>query len=99
MSDSERLRDRIDAGKAGDKVPFPDPAAAPLGTDDEAAGRPPAASAPTADGETTVGSGTDERGRPYADEGVALRGISFATAVSGLLLVIVGFALAVALLS
>ena len=25
----------------GDKVDFPDPAAAPLGTDDEAAGRPP----------------------------------------------------------
>lgn len=38
-----RLRDRIDRGAAGDKVAFKDPAAAPLGTDDEAAGTPPSA--------------------------------------------------------
>jgi hypothetical protein len=38
---ADRLRDEIDHGAAGDKVPFPDPAAAPLGTDDEAAGTPP----------------------------------------------------------
>jgi hypothetical protein len=31
-----RRRDDIDAGLHRDKVPFPDPAAAPLGTDDEA---------------------------------------------------------------
>jgi len=36
----ERLRRDIDLGKTRDKVPFPDPAAAPLGTDDEAAGTP-----------------------------------------------------------
>lgn len=36
-----RLRHGIDHGGAGDKVAFPDPAAAPLGTDDEAAGHPP----------------------------------------------------------
>lgn len=36
-----QLRDDIDSGRTGDKVDFPDPAAAPLGTDDEAAGRPP----------------------------------------------------------
>ena len=35
-----RLRNKIDHGGAGDKVAFPDPAAAPLGTDDEAAGLP-----------------------------------------------------------
>jgi len=41
---AERLRTDIDAGRTGDKVPHPDPAAAPLGTDDEAAGtRPPPA--------------------------------------------------------
>src|SRR5690349_18760647 len=34
------LRARIDAGASGDKVPGVDPAAAPLGTDDEAAGTP-----------------------------------------------------------
>lgn len=35
------LRHGIDRGQAADKVAFPDPAAAPLGTDDEAAGFPP----------------------------------------------------------
>ncbi|WP_101340734.1 hypothetical protein ACN9JG_05565 [Cereibacter azotoformans] len=38
---SARLRADIDRGATGDKVPFMDPAAAPLGTDDEAAGTPP----------------------------------------------------------
>lgn len=38
-----RLRDDIDSGRTGDKVAAPDPAAAPLGTDDEAAGTPPRA--------------------------------------------------------
>ncbi|WP_102108276.1 hypothetical protein [Oceaniglobus roseus] len=36
-----QLRERIDRGGAGDKVSVSDPAAAPLGTDDEAAGTPP----------------------------------------------------------
>ncbi|WP_372094466.1 hypothetical protein [Tistrella mobilis] len=40
---SAELRDRIDRGQTGDKVPVVDPAAAPLGTDDEAAGTPPRA--------------------------------------------------------
>ena len=35
------LRHAIDTGRTGAKVDFPDPAAAPLGTDDEAAGTPP----------------------------------------------------------
>lgn len=34
----EQLRADIDAGRTGDKVAFPDPAAAPLGTDAEAGG-------------------------------------------------------------
>jgi hypothetical protein len=38
---SDQIRHRTDFAGAGDKVPFPDPASAPLGTDDEAAGRPP----------------------------------------------------------
>ena len=37
---TEQLRHDIDTGKTGDKIPFPDPAAAPLGTDEEAAGTP-----------------------------------------------------------
>ncbi len=36
----DQLRGEIDRGRTGDKVAFPDPAAAPLGTDDEAAGTP-----------------------------------------------------------
>lgn len=39
----DRLRDRVDRGGTADKVAFSDPAAAPLGTDDEAAGTPPGA--------------------------------------------------------
>lgn len=38
---SDALRHGTDFARSGDKVPFPDPAMAPLGTDDEAAGRPP----------------------------------------------------------
>lgn len=36
-----QLRSDIDKGRAGSKVDYPDPATAPLGTDDEAAGTPP----------------------------------------------------------
>jgi coenzyme F420-dependent glucose-6-phosphate dehydrogenase len=38
---ADRLRHDIDSGRAGDKIPHPDPAAAPLGTDDEAGGHSP----------------------------------------------------------
>jgi hypothetical protein len=41
MPTSDRLRHDIDQGQASDKVSFPDPAMAPLGTDDEAGGTPP----------------------------------------------------------
>ena len=37
---ADQLRDAIDRGRTGSKVPFSDPAAAPLGTDEEAAGTP-----------------------------------------------------------
>lgn len=36
----DQLRHEIDSGNAADKVNYPDPAAAPLGTDEEAAGTP-----------------------------------------------------------
>jgi hypothetical protein len=36
----EQLRADVDRGRTGDKIDFPDPAAAPLGTDEEAAGTP-----------------------------------------------------------
>jgi hypothetical protein len=38
---SDRLRVEIDQGRGADKVNWPDPAAAPLGTDDEAGGATP----------------------------------------------------------
>jgi len=37
-SEAARLRESIDSGKTHDKVDYPDPAAAPLGTDEEAGG-------------------------------------------------------------
>ena len=37
----DEFRSKIDSGQTGDKMPWSDPAAAPLGTDDEAAGTPP----------------------------------------------------------
>ncbi len=40
MSTIDRLRADIDAGRTRDKIPNSDPAAAPLGTDEEAAGTP-----------------------------------------------------------
>lgn len=40
-SAAARLKHAIDSGNTGDKVNYPDPAAAPLGTDDEAAGITP----------------------------------------------------------
>ncbi len=40
---ADRLRIDIDEGRTSDKVRYPDPAAAPLGSDDEAAGTPPTA--------------------------------------------------------
>lgn len=41
-ANTAQLRAAIDRGATGSKVPFPDHAAAPLGTDEEAAGTPPA---------------------------------------------------------
>lgn len=36
-----QLKHDIDTGRTGEKIGHPDPAASPLGTDDEAAGHPP----------------------------------------------------------
>mgnify|MGYP000907381072 CR=1 FL=1 len=61
---SDRLRRDIDRGKGGDKVVHDDLAAAPLGTDDEAAGTPPsAADVATAHAQETSGTTTDARQR------------------------------------
>jgi hypothetical protein len=61
----QELEATIDAGKTGDKIAYPDPAAVPLGTDEEAAGTPvpPAASALAFRQEVTSGetAGSPER--------------------------------------
>lgn len=48
MAEANRLRHAIDSGRTKDKVRGPDFAAAPLGTDDEAAGAEPQRAASTA---------------------------------------------------
>lgn len=75
MPSTDRLRHEIDHGKAGSKAPFPDPAAAPLGTDDEAAGMPPTpeevalASHHELGGDALRGPAVvDERARDYSGE-------------------------------
>ncbi|HVI31242.1 hypothetical protein [Phenylobacterium sp.] len=57
-STTAQLRDDIQSGRTGDKVAGFDPAASPLGTDDEAAGTPPSP-------ETVHATRAEERaGRP-----------------------------------
>ena len=94
MSETDQLRGDIDAGRTGDKVPFSDPAAAPLGTDDEAAGHPATserrAMAVGPVGASSAGGGTDERGRAYDDKGTTVPGMSFVTAVAVLFALLVG---------
>src|SRR3954470_4396704 len=57
----------IDSGRTGDKVGVFDPALAPLGTDDEAAGAPPAR-------EATAMARRQERGGPAGGGGNAPQG-------------------------
>ncbi len=54
-SNASQLRDDIDKGRTGDKVPNRDPATVPLGTDDEAAGTPPEPEAVDAAREREIG--------------------------------------------
>ena len=58
---TEQLRHDIDQGRTGDKVRAPDPAAAPLGTDEEAADTPidPKVIAQTREAEARMARPTD----------------------------------------
>jgi hypothetical protein len=64
---TEDLRRTTDEGGAGDKVRFPDPAAAPLGADDEAAGRPATPDRVALAAGHEVGAGSSENA-PAANE-------------------------------
>ncbi len=59
-STAEKLRDDIDSGRTGDKVRGSDPAAAPLGTDEEAAGTAVPAEAAMRARAAEAGGRTDE---------------------------------------
>lgn len=63
---TQRLRAAIDRGETGDKLSVEDPAAAPLGTDDEVAGQGPADAAVEAalHEETGRGLSGEHRGAP-----------------------------------
>jgi hypothetical protein len=65
-STAEQLRRDIDRGRTGDKVSWPDPASAPLGTDEEAAGTPIAA------GNVDAARRAEHRGfyQPQSDAGL-----------------------------
>lgn len=61
---ADSLRIAIDKGLAGDKVAFPDPAAVPLGADDEAGGAAPSAENVRTAMQAEIGSRT-QRERPF----------------------------------
>lgn len=73
MLTTDRLRHDIDRGRGGDKVDNIDPAAAPLGTDDEAAGKPPTPAEIKLAYNYEVGRKvSSERGGRDSDHGVAI---------------------------
>jgi hypothetical protein len=67
----DELRSKIDSGLTGDKMPWPDPAAAPLGTDDEAGGTPPTRA-------QVAMAYRQEAGRPVSSRSPAGRGLGVA---------------------
>jgi hypothetical protein len=64
----DQLRSKIDSGQAGDKIPWSDPAAAPLGTDDEAGGAPPTRA-------QVAAAYRQEAGRPVSSSSPVGRGL------------------------
>jgi hypothetical protein len=72
MPTTARLRHDIDRGRGGDKVDNIDPAAAPLGTDDEAAGKPPSPAEVKLAYTHEVGRGVSSERKYDEDHGVAI---------------------------
>lgn len=72
MLTTDRLRHDIDRGRGGDKVDNIDPAAAPLGTDDEAAGKPPTPAEIKLACEHEIGIGVSSERKRDEDQGVAI---------------------------
>jgi hypothetical protein len=80
---SDQVRDQIDRGGADDKVPFSDPAASPLGSDDEAGGAPPTAEQRAAAHRQEAGSGgaPRESSRPEELQAFPYRSVVVAVVV------------------
>jgi hypothetical protein len=72
MLTTARLHHDIDRGRGGDKVDSIDPAAAPLGTDDEAAGKPPSPAEVKLAYQQEVGRGVSSERERDVDHGVAI---------------------------
>jgi hypothetical protein len=81
------IRKAIDSGRTGDKVDFPDPAAAPLGTDEEAAGTPvpPQAVKLSLDTELKIG----DRARPVHQSRSALMLAAVGIFIAGLAAILI----------
>jgi hypothetical protein len=71
MPTTARLKYDIDRGRGGDKVDNIDPAAAPLGTDDEAAGNPPSPAEIKLAARHEIGRGVSSEGAS-GDHGVTV---------------------------
>lgn len=75
IDSTSKLRHAIDSARTRDKIAFEDPAASPLGTDDEAGGSPPtrldvatAARHEVRTGGTLAPGASDETGRTMSGE-------------------------------
>jgi hypothetical protein len=69
----QQLRDDIDSGRTGDKAAAIDPAAAPLGTDDEAAGAKPKATGPQPAREASApGDGANASSKEVTPSGMGI---------------------------
>lgn len=73
---TDRERAEIDSGQARDKIAFPDPAAAPLGTDAEAAGYPPTTEERKLDSRSLTAPPSDARSLSLVPVGFYLAAIA-----------------------
>lgn len=85
-----QLRHDIDSGLTRDKVAAPDPAAAPLGTDDEAAGTPASPQAVEMAHKEELQAGVEAAERPAATPGAAI----YLVAMGGFFLLVILVSLA-----
>ena len=90
---SAQLRGDISSGRTGDKVAAIDPAAVPLGTDDEAAGTPPSreAIAMARKAERSGDPGTSDASRAGGEGGWSAVVIWIGAVAVGVAISVIGF--------